>query len=91
MTLVHTHTLTLHTLTPSLTVIRALSPVKLNKWGLPEVEEETMATSVEGVYCGGDLAGLANTTVESVNDGKQAAWHIHQYLQVCVISGHGHS
>ncbi len=41
-----------------------------------------MATSIEGVYCGGDLAGFANTTVESVNDGKQAAWYLHQYLQV---------
>ena len=56
--------------------------MKLNKWGLPEVDVETMATSVEGVYCGGDLAGYANTTVESVNDGKQAAWYMHQYLQV---------
>ncbi|XP_064387125.1 dihydropyrimidine dehydrogenase [NADP(+)]-like [Halichondria panicea] len=62
-------------------VIDALSPVKLNKWGLPEVDVETMATSIEGVYCGGDLAGFANTTVESVNDGKQAAWYLHQYLQ----------
>ena len=43
---------------------------------------ETMATSVENVFCGGDLAGYANTTVESVNDGKQAAWYMHQYLQV---------
>ena len=24
---------------------------------------------------------LFQTTVESVNDGKQAAWHIHKYLQ----------
>lgn len=67
------------------TVIEALSPVKLNRWGLPEVDVETMATSVEGVFCGGDLAGFANTTVESVNDGKQAAWFIHQHLQVGLV------
>lgn len=30
---------------------------------------------------GGDIAGIAQTTVESVNDGKQASWHIHRYLQ----------
>lgn len=41
-----------------------------------------MASNVPGVYCGGDIAGSANTTVESVNDGKQASWHIHSYLQV---------
>ena len=27
------------------------------------------------------MAGVAQTTVESVNDGKQASWHIHRYLQ----------
>ncbi len=32
-------------------------------------------------FTGGDLGGVAQTTVESVNDGKQASWHIHRYLQ----------
>ena len=63
-------------------VIEALAPVKLNSWGCPEVDSETMRTSEPSVFCGGDLAGCANTTVESVNDGKQAAWFIHQHLQV---------
>jgi len=62
-------------------VAKALSPIKMNKWGLPEVNMETLATSEAGVYCGGDLAGVANTTVESVNDGKHAAASIHKYLQ----------
>ena len=61
----------------------ALSPVKLNKWGLPEVNSSTMETSVPGIFCGGDLAGVAQTSVEATNDGKQASWHIHTYLQVC--------
>lgn len=60
-----------------------MSPVKMNKWGTPEVDEQTMQTSEPWVFCGGDLAGVAQTTVESVNDGKQASWHIHKYLQVC--------
>ena len=42
----------------------------------------TIKTSEPWVFCGGDLAGVAQTTVESVNDGKQASWHIHKYLQV---------
>lgn len=41
-----------------------------------------MSTSVSGVFCGGDLAGVAQTTVESVNDGKTASWYIHKYIQV---------
>ncbi|CAH3028556.1 unnamed protein product, partial [Porites evermanni] len=62
-------------------VIKALAPLKFNKWGLPEVDPDTMRSSEPGVFCGGDVAGVANTTVESTNDGKQAAWHMHKYLQ----------
>uniref|UniRef100_A0A8C1ZKI5 Dihydropyrimidine dehydrogenase [NADP(+)] n=1 Tax=Cyprinus carpio TaxID=7962 RepID=A0A8C1ZKI5_CYPCA len=62
-------------------VKKALEPVKLNAWGTPEVNSETMQTSEPWVFAGGDIAGLANTTVESVNDGKQASWHIHKYIQ----------
>ncbi|CAF4808991.1 unnamed protein product, partial [Rotaria magnacalcarata] len=36
----------------------------------------------KGVFCGGDIAKVASTTVECVNDGKTAAWHIHRYIQV---------
>lgn len=64
-----------------LDVKQAMTPVKFNTWGLPIVNTKTMCTSVPGVFCGGDLAGVAQTTVESVNDGKTAAWYIHKYLQ----------
>uniref|UniRef100_A0A673BZQ9 Dihydropyrimidine dehydrogenase [NADP(+)] n=1 Tax=Sphaeramia orbicularis TaxID=375764 RepID=A0A673BZQ9_9TELE len=62
-------------------VTAAMSPVKLNRWGTPEVNTDTMQTSEPWVFAGGDIAGLANTTVESVNDGKQASWNIHRYIQ----------
>lgn len=63
-------------------VTEALAPVKLTRWGTPDVNTDTMQTSEPWVFAGGDVAGLANTTVESVNDGKQASWHIHRYVQV---------
>ena len=66
-------------------MISALAPVKLNRWGLPDINPETMESSEAGVYCGGDIAGVAQTTVESVNDGKHAAWSMHKYLQVSYI------
>ena len=59
----------------------AMSPLTFDKYGLPEVNDKDMSTNVPGVFIGGDLAGLANTTVESVNDGKTAALSIHRYLQ----------
>ena len=40
-----------------------------------------MTTSLPWVFCGGDLAGVAETAVEAVNDGKIAAWSMHRYLQ----------
>lgn len=64
------------------TVLDALSPIQLNEWNLPKVDLKTYETSLPQVFCGGDLAGVANTTVESVNDGKTAAWYMHCYLQV---------
>uniref|UniRef100_A0A8C5B8I0 Dihydropyrimidine dehydrogenase [NADP(+)] n=1 Tax=Gadus morhua TaxID=8049 RepID=A0A8C5B8I0_GADMO len=62
-------------------VAEALAPVKLNRWGTPDISTDTMQTSEPWVFAGGDIAGLANTTVESVNDGKQASWHMHRYIQ----------
>jgi len=73
------------TLSIHVTVVDALSPLKMNRWGLPDVNPDTMGTSEADVFCGGDIAGQANTTVESVNDGKHASWGMHRYLQVIDI------
>lgn len=54
----------------------------LDSYNLPRVNSRTQQTELNQVFCGGDLAGVADTTVESVNDGKTAAWHMHCYLQV---------
>lgn len=62
-------------------VVSALSPLKLNRWGTPEVNNKTQGTSEDWCFIGGDLGGVAETTVESVNDGKIAAWNMHRYLQ----------
>ncbi|KAL8582205.1 hypothetical protein ACOMHN_004124 [Nucella lapillus] len=59
----------------------ALEPLKFSGWGLPEVDIMTQQTSEPWVFCGGDIGGIAQTTVESVNDGKLAAWGMHRYLQ----------
>jgi len=40
-----------------------------------------MTSSEPDIFAGGDIAGVAQTTVESVNDGKQASWFIHRFLQ----------
>lgn len=62
-------------------MIKALAPVTLNKWDMPVVDPKTQQTSLDNIFCGGDLAGAADTTVESVNDGKTAAWYMHCHLE----------
>lgn len=63
-------------------LIEALRPVELDdSTRLPKIDPQTMMTSISGVFCGGDLSGITETTVEAVNDGKTAAWNIHNYLK----------
>ncbi|KAJ3662662.1 hypothetical protein Zmor_007000 [Zophobas morio] len=62
-------------------VIEALKPLSLNENKLPSVDLNTMQSSHSAVWIGGDLAGVAETTVEAVNDGKTAAWYIHSFLE----------
>lgn len=53
---------------------------ELNKWGYVQVDEDTMATSIEGVFSGGDGASGPATVVQAVGAGKRAARSIHRYL-----------
>jgi len=59
----------------------AMSPLEF-KWGVGQVDKTTMSAGAKApwLFAGGDLVG-SGITVEGANDGKQAAWHIHRYLQ----------
>lgn len=59
----------------------ALHPVVRGSSGYL-VDPKTMSTNVKWAFCGGDFAGIAETTVEATNDGKTAAWSIHKFIQV---------
>jgi formate dehydrogenase (NADP+) beta subunit len=48
--------------------------------GLVAVDPRTLATSMPGVYCGGDLAFGPRIVIEAVADGKRAALAIHESL-----------
>lgn len=73
-------------------LLEALKPVALvEESGLPKIDPQTMMCSVPGVFCGGDLSGITETTVEAVNDGKTAAWNIHNYLKHQVSGKEGNS
>ncbi len=54
--------------------------LKLNPRGYIEIDKETMATSIEGVFSGGDGASGPATVVQAVGAGKRAAHSINLYV-----------
>jgi glutamate synthase (NADPH/NADH) small chain len=58
--------------TPQLTV---------GKWGNVEVDWDTMATSIEGVYAGGDIIRGGATVILAMGDARVASREIDKYLK----------
>jgi len=54
--------------------------LELHPWGTIKVDEETGATSIPGVYAGGDVVTGAATVISAMGAGKKAARAIHDYL-----------
>jgi glutamate synthase (NADPH/NADH) small chain len=54
--------------------------LKLNKWGNIDADKKTAATSIPGVYAGGDIVTGAATVIEAMGAGKIAARAMHEYL-----------
>jgi glutamate synthase (NADPH/NADH) small chain len=54
--------------------------LKLNKWGYIEADPKTGATSVPGVYAGGDIVTGAATVILAMGAGKDAAAAIDKYI-----------
>jgi glutamate synthase (NADPH/NADH) small chain len=55
--------------------------LKRNPRGLMEVDEETLAASIPGIFAGGDLIRGSDTVVRAVGDGKKAAFAIDAWIQ----------
>jgi glutamate synthase (NADPH/NADH) small chain len=54
--------------------------LETNRWGNIIVNADTMQTSREGVYAGGDIVTGGATVILAAGAGKKAARAIHQYL-----------
>jgi len=55
--------------------------IKLNKWGYIEADSDTLMTSKNGVFTGGDIMRGAATVILAMGDGKVAAKNIDAYLK----------
>jgi len=63
-------------------LIKSTTPgLKTHEWGGIIVDEETGATSIPGVYAGGDAVTGAATVILAMGAGKKAAAAIDQYLK----------
>lgn len=65
---------------PNPLVTTTTEGLALNKWGNIVADENTMATSIPGVYAGGDIVTGAATVILAMGAGKTAAASIDTYL-----------
>jgi len=54
---------------------------KITRWNTFEIDEETGATNVSGVFAGGDVVSGPDIAIHAIADGKRAALGIHEYLR----------
>jgi glutamate synthase (NADPH/NADH) small chain len=57
------------------------SKLKLNKWGYIGTDD-TLATSIAGVFAGGDIVTGAATVIEAMGAGRKAARGMKAYLGI---------
>jgi NADPH-dependent glutamate synthase beta subunit-like oxidoreductase len=65
---------------PDTACLEADSEITITPRGLVAVDPATLATTMDGVYCGGDLAFGPRIVIDAEADGKRAALAIHQHL-----------
>jgi glutamate synthase (NADPH/NADH) small chain len=55
--------------------------LRVGKWGNLEVDWNTMATTLGGVFAGGDIVRGGATVILAMGDGRLAAAEIDKYLK----------
>ncbi len=67
--------------TPDLSFLDGDKKIKISKWNTLEVDPETMATKVPGIFAGGDVVLGPATVLQAMQAGKIAAGSINRYLR----------
>jgi glutamate synthase (NADPH/NADH) small chain len=66
---------------PNPLISQTTPELEVGKWGNVEVDWETMKTSMEGVYAGGDIIRGGATVILAMGDGRIAAAEMDKYLK----------
>jgi glutamate synthase (NADPH/NADH) small chain len=61
--------------------------LKVSRWGTIGIDWQTMKTSLEGVFAGGDIVRGASLVVWGISDGRTAARGIHRHLEARAAAG----
>jgi glutamate synthase (NADPH/NADH) small chain len=62
-------------------LLRATPELETTRWGTVVVDEATMATSMDGVYAGGDIVTGGATVISAMGAGKVAARSINGFIE----------
>ena len=65
---------------PNPIIFETTPDLKLNKWGYIDVNDDTMETSIENVFAGGDIVTGSATVIQAMGAGRTAANAIHKKL-----------
>ena len=66
---------------PNPLIPKTTPQLEVGKWGNVEVDWNTMATSMEGIYAGGDIIRGGATVILAMGDARVAAKEIDKYLK----------
>jgi glutamate synthase (NADPH/NADH) small chain len=58
----------------------AASGVKVTRWNTFDVDADTLAADIDGVFAGGDCETGPDDAIRAIASGKKAAWFINGYL-----------
>ena len=60
--------------------------MELTRWGTLQIDENTLETSLPGVFAGGDVVTGPAVVIDAISQGQKAAGNIHQFLTTGSIS-----
>ena len=67
---------------PNPLIAQSLPQLKVSKWGTIITRNDSMESSLDGVFAGGDIVRGGATVILAMGDGRKAAQGIHEYLQM---------
>jgi glutamate synthase (NADPH/NADH) small chain len=66
---------------PNPLIPSSMKELEVSRWGTIKVDPDTLHSSVEGVFAGGDIVRGGATVILAMGDGRKAASAMDHYLK----------